>query len=181
VGGGPSKQQQAAADSQTALNNQLGQTYGKQEAFSEAQQNKVNPFYTNMMNNGLPYQANMLDATSGNTARAFAPAKAQLEQQLGQNANALPSGFATGARTDLASNQARAFDQQLQGAQDANFQAKQQGAAGLMGQQQLANPLGYSGQASQGNNAIMNAPLAKPGLGGLLGGIAGGLASAIPF
>lgn len=134
-----------------------------------------------MLQNGLPYYANLTDAMSGNTARAFAPARAQLEQQLGQQQNALPSGFATGARTDLASNQGRAFDQQLQGAQAANFGAQQQGAAGLVGQQQVANPLGYSGQATQGNQAVMNAPLAKPGLGGLLGGIAGGMASALPF
>lgn len=181
MGGGPSQQQQDAATSQTALNKQLGDAFGRQEQFSETQQNKVNPFYTRMMNEGLPYMANLTDAMSGNTAQAFAPAKAQLEKSLGQNANALPSGFATGARTDLASNQARAFDQQLQGAQGANLQAKQQGAAGLLGQAQIANPTAYSGQATQGNSSVMNAPLAKPGLGGLLGGIAGGLASAIPF
>lgn len=181
MGGGPSPQQTAAANSQTALNNQLGATFGKQEAFSEAQQNKANPFYTGLLNNGNPYFANQTDALSGNTAQAFAPAKAQLEQSLGQNANALPSGFATGARTDLASNQARAFDSQLSGAQQGNLAAKQQGAAGLLGQAQIANPTAYSGQATAGNSAVMNAPLAKPGLGGLLGGLAGGLASAIPF
>lgn len=181
MGGGPSQQQQAAADSQTALNNQLGQTFGKQEAFSEAQQNKVNPFYSQMLNEGLPYKANLTDSMSGNTANAFAPARAQLERSLGQSANALPSGFATGARTDLASQQGRAFDQQLQGAQGANLQARQQGAAGLLGQAQIANPTAYSGQATAGNQAVMNAPLAKPGLGGLLGGLAGGLASSIAF
>jgi hypothetical protein len=155
--------------------------FGKQEAFSEAQQGKANPFYTSTLNNGLPYYANLTDAESGNNAAAFAPAKAQLEKSLGQSANALPSGFATGARTDLASNQARSFDQDLQAAQGAQFQAKQQGAAGLLGQAQIANPTAYSGQATAGNSSVMNAPLAKPGLGGLLGGLAGGLASAIPF
>lgn len=139
------------------------------------QQNKVNPFYTDTMNKGLPYMSNLTDAAGGNTARAFAPARAQLEQQLGHMQNNLPSGFATQARTDLASNQARAFDDQLQQAQGANFQAKQQGASGLLGQAQIANPTAYSGQATQGNYALMNAPLAKPGLGGLLGGIGGSL------
>lgn len=123
----------------------------------------------------------MTDAMSGNVAQAFAPAKSQLERSLGQNANALPSGFATGARTDLASNQARAFDQSLQGAQQQNLATRQGGAAGLLGQAQIANPTAYSGQALQGNQSIMQAPLASPGLGGLLGGLAGGLASAIPF
>ena len=181
MGGGPSQQQKDAAQAQANLTNQLGQTYGKQEAFSEAQQNKVNPFYTQMMQQGLPYYSQLTDQASGNTAQAFAPARAQLEQQLKQNPNALPSGFATGARSDLAANQGRAFDQSLQGAQGAQFQAKQQGAAGLLGQAQIATPTAYSGQALSGNQSIMNAPLAKPGLGGLLGGLAGGMASAIPF
>lgn len=181
MGGGPSSEQKNAANAQTALSNQLGQTFGRQEAFSEAQQNKVNPFYTDTMKNGLPYYSQLTDSAGGDTAQAFAPARAQLEKTLGQNPNALPSGFATGARTDLASQQGRAFDQSLQGAQGANFQAKQQGAAGLIGQAQVANPTAYSGQALSGNQSVMNAPLAKPGIGGLLGGMAGGLASAIPF
>ena len=181
MGGGPSQQQQQAATSQAALNKQLGDAFGRQEQFSEAQQNKVNPFYTNLMQNGNPYFSNQTDALSGNTAQAFAPAKAQLERSLGQSNNALPSGFATGARSDLAANQARAFDQGLGGAQQGNLATKEQGAAGLLGQAQIANPTAYSGQATAGNQGIMNAPLAKPGLGGLLGGLAGGLASAIPF
>ncbi len=181
MGGGPSAAQNNAANAQANLTNQLGQTFGKQEAFSEAQQNKVNPFYTQTMQQGLPYYSQLTDALSGDTAQSFAPAKAQLEKSLGQNANALPSGFAQGARSDMAAQQARQFDQSLQAGQGAQFQAKQQGAAGLLGQAQIANPTAYSGQALQGNSSIMNAPLAKPGLGGLLGGLAGGLASAIPF
>lgn len=181
MGGGPTKLQNQAAQSQADLNKQLGDAFGRQEQFSEAQQNKVNPFYTSRMQGGLPYMANLTDAISGNTAQAFAPAKAQLERSLGQNANALPSGFATGARSDLAAQQGRAFDQQLQGAQGANEAAKQAGAAGLLGQAQISNPQSYGSLATSGNQSIMQAPLAKPGLGGLLGGLAGGLASAIPF
>jgi hypothetical protein len=181
MGGGPSSEQKAAASSQAALNSQLSDVFGRQEKFSEAQQNKANPFYTQRMNQGLPYYSNLTDAASGDTARAFAPARAQLEQQLGQNPNALPSGFAQGARSDLAANQARAFDMQLQGAQGANEQAKQAGASGILGQAQIANPQSYAGLATSGNQGVMNAPLARPGLGGLLGGLAGGLASAIPF
>jgi hypothetical protein len=181
MGGGPSQQQKDAATAQTNLDNTLGQAFSQEQAFKTAQQNRVNPFYTNTMQNGLPYFSNLTDAAAGNTANAFAPARAQLERTLGQQANALPSGFATGARTDLASQQARAFDSQLQAAQGAQFQAKQQGASGLLGQAQIANPTAYSGQALQGNQSVMNAPLASPGLGGLLGGLAGGIASALPF
>lgn len=177
MGGGPSQQQKDAAASQATLNNQLASTYGRQQQFAENQQNKVNPFFTQQMNQGLPYYNNMVDAQSGSNAQAFAPARAQLEQQLGQSANALPSGFATGARSDLAAQQARSFDQNLMGAQGANFQAKQQGAQGLLGQQQLANPTAYSGQATQGNSGIMNAPLATPSPLGAIGGALGGLGS----
>jgi hypothetical protein len=133
------------------------------------------------MNNGLPYMANLTDAAGGDVAQAFAPQKAALQQQLNQGGNALPNGFAQQARTDLGAKQAQAYDQQLQSAQGANLQAKMQGASGLLGQAQIANPTAYSGQAISGNQSIMQAPLASPGLGGLLGGLAGGLASAIPF
>lgn len=181
MGSGPSQEQRAAAQSQANLNNQLGSAFGRQEQFSEAQQQKANPFYTSLMNQGLPYFSALTDAASGTTAQAFQPAKAQLERNLGQSNNALPSGFATQARSDLAANQARAFDQQLQGNLGQNFAARQAGASGLLGQAQIANPQSYAGIATQGNQSIMNAPLARPGLGGLLGGLAGGLASAIPF
>lgn len=180
MGGGPSKQQQAAANSQAQLTNQLGQTAAKQEQFFENQQNAVNPFYQSRMQNGLPYMNQLTDASSGLTARAFAPARQQLLQQLGTQ-QGLPSGFREQALTDLNSQQGQAFDQQLLGGLQANEQAKQQGAAGMLGQAQLANPMGYYSGAMGGNQSIMQAPLQKPGLGGLLGGVAGGLASAIPF
>lgn len=181
MGGGPSDQQKAAAASQANLDNQLSGIFGQQFNFQQAQQNKANPFYTNLMNQGSPYYANQIDPMAGNVAQAFAPARAQLEQTLNQSANALPSGFAQQARTDLATQQAKAFDQGLQGAQQQNLATRQAGAAGILGQAQIANPTAYSGQALQGNQSIMQAPLASPGLGGLLGGLAGGLASAIPF
>jgi hypothetical protein len=133
------------------------------------------------MSQGNPYYANQTDALGGNVAQAYQPARMQLERQIQQGGNALPSGFATQARMNLADQQAKTFDQGLNAAQQGNLATKQQGAAGLLGQASLANPSAYSGQALQGNSSIMNAPLASPGLGGLLGGLAGGLASAIPF
>lgn len=180
MGGGPSQEQKNAAQSQANLTNQLGAAAGRQEQFFENQQNKVNPFYTSRMTNGLPYFNQLTDASSGLTARAFAPARQQLLQRLGTQPG-LPSGFRNQALTDLDSQQAQAFDQQLLGGLGANEQAKQAGAAGLIGQAQIANPTGYFSGALQGNQSIMQAPLQRPGLGGLLGGVAGGLASAIPF
>ena len=182
MGGGPSQAQQNAAQSQANLTNQLGNIFGQQFQFQQAQQGKVNPFYTQLMGQGSPYYNAQTDAAAGNVAQAFQPAKAQLEQQLGASGGSnLPNGFAQQARTDLAANQARAYDQTLNNAQQQNLATRQSGAAGLLGQAQIANPTAYSGQALQGNQSIMNAPLASPGLGGLLGGIAGGLASALPF
>jgi hypothetical protein len=181
MGGGPTAQQNQAASAQTALDQQLGNAFSSQLQFQQNQQNKANPFFTSEMNQGNPYFSNQTDAMSGNNAAAFAPAKAQLDKSLGQNANSLPSGFATGAQTDLASQQARSFDQGLSGAQQQNFNTKQQGAAGIVGQGAAANPSAFSGQAIQGNSSVMNAPLATPGLGGLLAGLGGGLASALPF
>jgi hypothetical protein len=118
------------------------------------------------MNGGLPFYGNLTDATAGTTAQAFAPAHANLERTLATQPG-LPNGFATQARTDLDAQQARAFDQGLVGNMFAQEQAKQAGASGLLGQAQIANPLGYYGTALQGNQSIMQAPLQKPGLGGL--------------
>lgn len=180
MGGGPTSQQKAAATAQTNLANTESQAGQQALQFVQNQQNAVNPFYTSRMQNGLPYFNQITDAASGTTARAFAPARQQLLQQLGTQ-QGLPSGFRQQALTDLDSQQARAFDQQLQGGLGANEQAKQAGASGLLGQAQLANPQGFFAGAGGANQSILQAPLQKPGLGGLLGGVAGGLASAIPF
>jgi hypothetical protein len=176
MGGGPSKEQNAAAQSQANLTQQLGKTAEKSQAFLEAQQAKVNPFYTQRMNQGLPYQAQAMDAAGGTTARAFAPARADLLRSMG--GSSLPSGFKQQALTDLNSQQARGYDQTLLSGLGANEQAKQSGAAGLLGQAQIANPQGYYQGALGGNSSIMNANLRKPGIMGLLGGLAGGAASA---
>ena len=180
MGGGPSSEQKNAAQAQANLTNQEGAAAGRQEQFFEGQQNKVNPFYTSRMQNGLPYFNQLTDAASGLNARAFAPARQQLLAQLGTQ-QGLPSGFKTQAMTDLNSQQAQGFDQQLLQGLQMQEQAKQGGAAGLMGQAQIANPTGYFGGAMQGNQSIMQAPLQRPGLGGLLGGVAGGLASSVAF
>lgn len=177
MGGGPSQAQNNAAQSQANLTTQLGKTADKQETFLEAQQNKVNPFYTSRMQTGLPYQAQALDAAGGTAARAFAPQRADLLRRMG-GSSGLPSGFKEQALTDLNSNQARQHDQDLLSGLGANDQAKQAGAAGLLGQAQIANPQGYYQGALGGNSSIMSANLRKPGIAGLLGGLAGGAASA---
>lgn len=158
----------------------MGAAANRAQQFTEDQQAKVNPFYTSRMQNGLPYMNALTDSAGGTTARAFAPARAQLMRSLGSQ-QGLPSGFREGAISDFNEGQGQAFDQQLQGALGANEQAKQAGASGLLGQAQISNPTGYFSGAMGGNQSIMNAPLQRPGMAGVLGGLAGGLASAIPF
>jgi hypothetical protein len=180
MGGGPSSEQKAAAASQANLTNQLGRTAGRQEQFLEKQQNAVNPFYTSRMQSGLPYFNALMDQQGGTTAQAFAPARANLLRSMGPS-NGLPNGFRQQSLTDLDAQQARAFDQNIIGALGAQEQAKQAGASGLLGQAQIANPTGYFSGALQGNQSIMQAPLQRPGIGGILGGIAGGATAALGF
>src|SRR6185312_16127223 len=132
MGGGPSSEQKQAAASQANLTDQLANTASRQEQFFENQQNKVNPFYTSRMNNGLPYYSSLTDAAGGTTAQAFQPARAALARETGGFGPSLPNGFATQANSDLNEQQAQAFDQNLVGAMSANEQAKQAGAAGLI-------------------------------------------------
>jgi hypothetical protein len=55
MGGGPSAAQTNAANAQTDLTKELTNVFGKQQAFQQAQQEKANPFYSSLMQNGLPY------------------------------------------------------------------------------------------------------------------------------
>lgn len=174
MGGGPDKRQTTAADSTAALSGKLSSQGDKAQAITS---NVVSPFYQDRATNGLPYYNNLVDATSGTVAQAFAPARAAQDRRLGVQPG-LPSGFKEGARADLDEAQAGAFDQGAIQAQQMQEEAKQRGIQGLA---DVNNPMPYYSGAMGGNQAIMNANLRKPGLGGVLGGVAGGLASAIPF
>lgn len=180
MGGGPSSEQKQAAASQANLTDKAGQAFLNTQRFQQGQQEKVNPFYTSRMQNGLPFFNSLLDSQSGLTAQAFAPIRAEAARRMGSQ-QGLPSGFRDQMMSDLNEEQARAFSSNIQGALAANEQAKQAGASGLLGQAQIANPQGYLSAAMGGNQSIMGAPLQRPGMAGVLGGLAGGLASAIPF
>lgn len=181
-GGGPSDSQKQAAASQAQLNQQDMQTQQQMLQMYKDQYAKVNPFETNRMNNGLPYFNALTDYTNGTNAQAFKPAYAALSQRISAN-GALPSGFGQQLTSDLDAQKARSFDSGMTNNLALNDTAKTNAAAALVGQQQLSNPLGWSQAVTQGNSAIMNAPLASPGIGGMLGGMAGAALSnpAIPF
>jgi hypothetical protein len=201
MGGGPSKQQTDAAAAQANLANteaatsaQNNKTLNAAIASNTTRQNdiynKISPFGSDLMTNGLPFENALTDFTNGTTAAAALPARAALLRSIGGNSSAQPNGFKTAALADFNDNLAKDFDSNMTGALMANQNAKLQGANVLTGQQanlnstlgvnsSALNPLGWSSGASAGNNSIMQAPLATPspfaplmGAVGALGGAA---------
>lgn len=144
------------------------QQYGKANAAGD----QVTAFDTSRMNNGLPFYRNLTDYNAGTVAQAYAPARAQILRNTSQYSN-MPSGYRDALINNLNSQQARTFDSTLTQSMMANEMAKQQGAAGLQGQQQIAGnqALGYGSLGSGTNQALLNGP-AKPTAWGTIGGIA---------
>ncbi|HEY1965412.1 MAG TPA: hypothetical protein VGG59_10800 [Acidobacteriaceae bacterium] len=173
-GGGPSGQQKnqaaegLAGTASTSASNQQ-QQYNQMAANQQA----ATGFYRNQMQNGLPFYRNLTDYNAGNVAQAFAPQRAQMLRQIGTYSN-LPSGYRDALMTNLNAQQGRTFDSSLTQAMMANEMAKQQGAAGMQGQQQLAGnmALGYGNMGAGANQALLQAPQ-RSGIGGMLGGLAG--------
>jgi hypothetical protein len=172
AGGGPSQEQKQAASAQRNLSDQEAASGALRDTREQDQYNTVKPFLYSRLMSGDPYTGLRLDQAGGLNARSYQPAFAGLNRNLSSFGSALPSGFATQARTDLASQQARDYDSQLQGALGQDEQARLNAVAGITGQQQIANPAAFYGLANQGNNSIMQAPLQSPGLAGVLGGVA---------
>ena len=180
-GGGPSSTQKAAqqqtlqnAQQEGALANQSAQKFNALGA-------NVSPFYQNEMTNGLPFYNNLTDASSGSTAQAYAPAKAQFLRTQG-TMGALPSGSKAAGLNDINEAQAQTFSNQLINNQMMQQQAKQQGAAGTAGLMQAYNPAAFYG-GSSGSGSSASQPLQpqyNPWMGVLGGGVAGA-SSAIPF
>lgn len=171
MGGGPDKTQQAAETAQANLANQEGAAAGRAEKFSEDQQAKVNPFYTNEMTSGPGYFNAATDYASGVNAKAYAPAKAALLQRLGTSTG-LPSGSRDQQLTDFDENRAQGYDGSLMGLLQDRQATQERGAAGLIGQAQVANPTGLYSGAVSGNQSVLQAPR-KPGFAGTLGSLIG--------
>ena len=179
--GGPSDQQKQARD----LNLQNAQDQAALAKTNTERSNaiygSVNPFYTNEMNNGLPFFNQLTDYNTGTISRAYAPQEGALNRSL-TRFGSLPSGFATAARSDLAARKAATFDDALKQALYANFQAKQQGAQGLTGLAQIYNPLqAYSGSSASATPVMQPLQAAPNPWMGVLGGAVQGAASAIPW
>lgn len=180
-GGGPSSTQKQAAQQQLSNAQQEGQLANQSAAKFNALYGNVSPFYQSEMTNGLPFYNNLTDFTSGTTAQAYAPAKAAYlrnESTMG----ALPSGSKAAGMNDINENEAKTFDSNLVNNMFANYQAKQQGAAGLAGLMQTVNPAAFYGGSSSAAGSAMQPlqPQQNPWMG-VLGGAVQGAASAIPF
>jgi hypothetical protein len=176
-GGGPSSEQRAAAASQATLSTKLGNQADQNQASVNENMAAIKPYAMSRLNNGLPFFPALTDNLNGVLARSYQPARAANERRLASFGN-LPSGFAEQSRRDLDTSQARDYDSQLVQNLLMNEQSKSDASRVLTNQAQVLNPLGYFSGAQQGNNTILQAPLQRPGLAGLLGGFAGGAAKA---
>lgn len=169
AGGGPDPTQKAQEQAQANSTNQEAAAAARAEKFKEDQQARVNPFYGNLMDNGPEYTPALLDYSGGVNARAYAPEKANLMRTLGSETG-LPSGYRDQAIADFNEKRASGYDAGLTGILADRQAAKERGAAGLMGQAQLADPSALYSGTTAGNNAIFNAPR-KPGFAGTLGAL----------
>lgn len=171
AGGGPDATQKQAEQNQAKATAEEAAAASRAEAFKEAQQARANPFFGNLMDNGPEYTPALLDYEGGVNARSFAPEKANLMRTLGSETG-LPSGYRDQAITDFNEKRAAGYDQGLTGILADRQSAKERGAAGLLGQAQLADPTALYSGATQGNQAIFNAPR-RPGFSGTLGALLG--------
>jgi hypothetical protein len=193
LGSGPSPEQKAAAASQAAANQQNSATQQEMLGLWKDQYARINPYATALLQKGLPFLNNgnlpylpaLLDMKSGITARTNASARANLLRSIGGFDSAMPNGFKAQLLADQSNSAARDQASTILGALDANMQAqllnqnaKMQAAGIMAGQQNAANPLGWAGAVTQGNNAIMQAPLQSTSPWATVGGMAAGLGSA---
>jgi len=171
AGGGPDKQQRGAEDADINLANQAGQLASQRSARQTQFENQVLPFYTSRMNGGLPFMKAATDYTGGQTAQAYAPARAALQRRI-SSSTGLPSGYANQALTDFDTNEAQGFDSNLLNLMNEDEQAREYGASGISSLAASQNPQSYFGTAGQLNQSVLNAPR-RPGIAGVLGGIVG--------
>jgi hypothetical protein len=144
----------------------------QQQQQQNSDQGAATGFFKNQMTNGLPFYNSLTDYGAGANAQAFAPQRAQMLRQTSQYGN-MPSGYRDSVTANLGAQQATAFDSTLTQNMMAQQMAKNQGAAGMQGQQQIAGQqaLGYGGMQGTANQSVISGPQ-KPTTAGVLGGLA---------
>jgi hypothetical protein len=157
-----------ASQKQTAANQQIANQTALTK-IATSNNAAVQPFETNLLDNGLPYMSQLTNYNNGILSQQYAPQKAALNRQLAGEGSTLPSGFATQARSDLDSTEANAFDANVVSALQQNEAARQGAAAQL-------NPLGYyTGATGAGQSVTSAPPVQSSGIGNILGGGLAGL------
>jgi hypothetical protein len=155
------------ANMATTATGNMNQQYGQGQQAGQA----ATGFFANRLANGLPGYRNMTDFSSGDIAQAYAPIRADLMRRTG-GYTSTPSGYRDALFTNLGAQQGRAFDSTLMQARMANEMAKQQGAAGMQGEQQIAGnqALGYGSLGAGTNQSLLYGP-SKPTAWGTVGGL----------
>lgn len=172
-GGGVSAGQlNNAVSGQSNLANNANSQMTQQQQQQNSDQTKATGYYSNQMQNGLPFYNSLTDYSAGANAQAYAPARAQMLRQTSQYGN-MPSGYRDSLTSNLGAQQANSFDASMTQNMMAQQMAKNQGAAGMQGQQQIAGQqaLGYGGMQGNANQSIISGPQ-KPTTAGILGGLA---------
>jgi hypothetical protein len=151
-----------------------------QSAIANNQGTQLSSFYGNRMNNGLPFYRSLTDYGGGNIAQAFAPVRGDIMRRTSQYGTNMPSGYRDALLTNLGAQQGRAFDSTLTDAMMANEQAKQFGASGISGQQQLAanRALAYKNLGANADQSIISAQQKPSTWGTIAGGVQQGLKAA---
>jgi hypothetical protein len=187
-GGGVSAGQlNTAVGSQAGLAKTSNQNMTAQANQQTTDQGAATDFYGDQMKNGLPFYNSLTDYGAGANAQAFAPQRAQMLRQTSQYGN-MPSGYRDSLTANLGAQQATAFDSTLTQNMMAQQMAKNQGAAGTQGEQQIAGQqaLGYGGMQGNANNSVIGGPQ-KPTIASVAGGLtqsaiaAGGQVGAASF
>ena len=160
--GGPTQQQKDAATSQTNLNKQQFDESAKNNAITD-------PIFTQEAQGGLPFFQQESQYSTSDLGRQASIQQAQLKARNAGFGGALPSGFAESQNRDFAASTAENFDQNQMGLLQRNQAEKDQAAALLSGKGTQA-----AGIATQGNNAVMQAPLQNNFWGNLVQGIVAG-------
>lgn len=159
--GGPSQQQQQAANNQLALSQQMAAEYAPAAASEASLVNNLNdaftssqsltqPFYSNLLKNGLPYFNQESDYSSSALGQQEAAAQGRLKASMASGGTNLPSGYADQLSNDLSTNYGEAFDNNMLNLLQQNESAKMAGAQGL-------NPIGYASTAAGANSGLLNA------------------------
>lgn len=144
---------------------------GQQQQTADVAGGYVTPFWRNQLMQGLPWYNAASDFAGGTTAQSFAPGRANILRQTSAMGTNTPSGYRAALLNNWNANQANAYDNSRTQLLMMNQQAKEQAAAGLQGQQQIAQnaALQYGNLGAGANQAILQAPQR----GGILQGLAG--------